>query len=123
MGESGPGPDSARELSTGRSRPQRRMGESEPARLPDPLTAQAALEPDKPAVIDPEGERLTYAELEARVNRLAHGLAGSGSAAATRSSGAAPTASRCSSCCTPRARRASSRCRWPTASPPTRCAT
>ena len=45
---------------------------------PDPLTAQAALVPDTLAVLDPEGERLAFAELEARANRLAHGLAGLG---------------------------------------------
>ena len=48
------------------------------APAPDALTAHAALIPDKPAVIDPEGERLTYAELETRANRLVHGLAGLG---------------------------------------------
>ncbi len=54
------------------------MGESEPVPAPDSLSAQAALVPDKPAVLDPEDQRLTFAELEARANRLAHGLAGLG---------------------------------------------
>jgi acyl-CoA synthetase (AMP-forming)/AMP-acid ligase II len=54
------------------------MGESEPVPAPDTLTAQAALVPDQPAVIDPEGERRTFAELEALANRLAQGLAGLG---------------------------------------------
>ncbi|MBV9922429.1 MAG: AMP-binding protein, partial [Pseudonocardia sp.] len=45
---------------------------------PDSLSAQAALVPEKLAVIDPEGERLPFAELEARANRLAHGLSGLG---------------------------------------------
>jgi len=54
------------------------MGESGLVTAPDPLTAQAALVPDTLAVLDPEGERLPFAELEARANRLAHGLAGLG---------------------------------------------
>jgi acyl-CoA synthetase (AMP-forming)/AMP-acid ligase II len=54
------------------------MGESGPVTAPDSLTAQAALVPEKLAVVDPEGERLTFAELEARANRLAHGLGGLG---------------------------------------------
>jgi acyl-CoA synthetase (AMP-forming)/AMP-acid ligase II len=58
MGESGPVPDAA------------------PA--PDALTAHAELIPDKLAVIDPDGERLTFAELEARANRLVNGLIGLG---------------------------------------------
>ncbi|MDT7707128.1 MAG: long-chain acyl-CoA synthetase [Pseudonocardiales bacterium] len=41
---------------------------------PDHLTAHAATTPDKPAVIDPDGPTVTFAELEARANRLAHGL-------------------------------------------------
>ena len=65
------GADRSRELSTGRAR----VG---PVTAPDSLTAQAALVPEKAAVLDPEGERLTFAELEARANRLAHGLAGLG---------------------------------------------
>ncbi len=56
------------------------MGESGrvPDVAPDSLTTNAALLPDKLAVIDPEGERLTFAELEARANRLVHGLTGLG---------------------------------------------
>jgi acyl-CoA synthetase (AMP-forming)/AMP-acid ligase II len=58
------------------------MGESRPvpdvAPAPDSLTTNAALLPDKLAVIDPEGERVTFAELEARANRLVHGLTGLG---------------------------------------------
>ena len=65
------GTDRSRELSTGRAR----VGS---VTAPDSLTAQAALVPDTLAVLDPEGERLTFAELEARANRLAHGLAGLG---------------------------------------------
>ncbi len=49
-----------------------------PDPAPDVLTAHAALLPDKPSVIDPEGERLGYAELEARANGLARGLHGLG---------------------------------------------
>ena len=63
------GTDGIGELSTGRAIavPRRTaMGESGSVPAPDTLTAQAALVPDKPAVIDPEGERLTFAELEAR---------------------------------------------------------
>lgn len=44
----------------------------------DSLTAHAATIPGKAAVIDPDGPTLTYAELEARANRLAHGLRGLG---------------------------------------------
>ena len=51
---------------------------------PDPLTTQAALVPDALAVLDPAGERLAFAELEARANRLAHGLAGLGLAGGDR---------------------------------------
>jgi len=40
----------------------------------DSLTAHAATTPGKAAVIDPDGPTLTFAELEARANRLAHGL-------------------------------------------------
>jgi acyl-CoA synthetase (AMP-forming)/AMP-acid ligase II len=45
---------------------------------PDILTAYATATPDKPAVIDPDGPTLTFAELEARTNRLATGLRGLG---------------------------------------------
>jgi acyl-CoA synthetase (AMP-forming)/AMP-acid ligase II len=41
---------------------------------PDLLTAHATAIPDKPAVIDPDGPTLTYADLEASANRLANGL-------------------------------------------------
>lgn len=81
------GTDGTGELSTGRAIavPRRTgMGESGSVPAPDTLTAQAALVPDQPAVIDPEGQRLTFAELEALANRLAHGLAGLGLARATR---------------------------------------
>ena len=50
--------------------------------MPDLLTAYAASQPDKIAVIDDRGARrrstCTYAELEARSNRLAHVLGGLG---------------------------------------------
>jgi acyl-CoA synthetase (AMP-forming)/AMP-acid ligase II len=41
---------------------------------PDILTTHATATPDKVAVIDPDGPALSFAELEARANRLAHGL-------------------------------------------------
>ncbi len=75
------GTDRSRELSTGPAIAVSRgalMGESEPVPAPDALTAQAALVPGRTAVLDPDGERLTFADLEARANRLAHGLAGLG---------------------------------------------
>ncbi len=43
----------------------------------DSLTRTAALRPTRLAVVDGE-RRWTYAELDAWVNRLAHGLAGQG---------------------------------------------
>lgn len=46
--------------------------------MPDSLTAHAAAIPDKVAVIDPDGSDVTYAGLEERANRLAHGLSGLG---------------------------------------------
>ncbi|MGI5132542.1 class I adenylate-forming enzyme family protein [Pseudonocardia sp. CA-107938] len=41
---------------------------------PDGLTVRASTHPDRTAIIDPAGATLTYAELEARANRLAHAL-------------------------------------------------
>ena len=43
----------------------------------DSLTRSAATRPDKIAVVD-GGRRLTYAELDTWVNRIAHGLAHAG---------------------------------------------
>jgi acyl-CoA synthetase (AMP-forming)/AMP-acid ligase II len=48
--------------------------EDVPEDVLDSLTAHAAAIPDKVAVIDPEGSDVTYAGLEERANRLAHGL-------------------------------------------------
>ncbi len=45
-----------------------------PDAAPDHLTVHASLTPDKLAVIDPDGADVTFAELEVRANRLAHGL-------------------------------------------------
>ncbi len=51
---------------------------------PDSLTAHATAAPDRTAVIDPDGSDLTYGELEARANALAHGLRGLGLSADDR---------------------------------------
>jgi acyl-CoA synthetase (AMP-forming)/AMP-acid ligase II len=41
---------------------------------PDGLTVRASAHPDRPAIIDPGGVTLTYAEVEAVSNQLAHAL-------------------------------------------------
>jgi acyl-CoA synthetase (AMP-forming)/AMP-acid ligase II len=40
----------------------------------DPIAAQAQANPEKVAIVDDDGTIVTYAELNAEVNRLAHGL-------------------------------------------------
>lgn len=65
--------------------------------MADLLTSYAALQPDKVAVIDDRPgmpiQTLTYAELEARANRLANVLLEQGSGRAPRVSGAVRTRS------------------------------
>ena len=60
--------------------PAAMIGESGrvPDVAPDHLTVLASAVPDSIAVIDPDGPSLTFAELEVRANRLAHGLLGLG---------------------------------------------
>ncbi|MEU6301091.1 amino acid adenylation domain-containing protein, partial [Streptomyces erythrochromogenes] len=50
---------------------------AEPPLVPDAFAARVAATPDDTALVF-EGTRLTYAELDARANRLAHGLAAAG---------------------------------------------
>lgn len=51
---------------------------------PDGLTVRASAHPDRPAIVDPDGATLSYAELESRSNRLAQALLARGVAAGDR---------------------------------------
>jgi acyl-CoA synthetase (AMP-forming)/AMP-acid ligase II len=59
---------------------------------PDGLTVRASTHPDRPAIVDPGGVTLTYAELEDMTNRLAHALLGKGVAVGDRVAWCGPNA-------------------------------
>src|SRR5215211_4068009 len=88
----------------------------------DSLTRTAAARPDHPAVVDGD-RRWTYGELNAWVNRLAHGLAARGYAPGDGLGLASGTARSSWRCTTPAPSSASSACRSTSGGGPTRSPT